>query len=83
MSVSTAVAAYLLKRDGVVLFAGDAASGGEGRVRRTPRMLTDDVAAANASVARLAGLKFEVAVFGHGSAVRGRAIDRFRDLANR
>lgn len=46
-------------------------------------MLTDDVAAADASVARLAGLEFEVAVFGHGSAVRGRAIDRFRELANR
>ena len=74
---------YLLKRDGGVLFAGDAASGGWGTVRRTPRMLTDDVAAANASVARLAGLEFEVAVFGHGSAVRGRAVERFRELADR
>jgi glyoxylase-like metal-dependent hydrolase (beta-lactamase superfamily II) len=74
---------YLLERDGVVLFAGDAASGGGGKVRRTPRMLTDDVAAAQASVARLAELEFEVAVFGHGSAVRDRAIDRFRELACR
>ena len=74
---------YLLKRDGGVLFAGDAASGGVGKVRRTPRMLTDDVAAANASVARLAELEFEVAVFGHGSAVRGRAVDRFREVASR
>jgi glyoxylase-like metal-dependent hydrolase (beta-lactamase superfamily II) len=74
---------YLLERDGVVLFAGDAASGVGGKVRRTPRMLTDDVAAAHASVARLAGLEFEVAVFGHGNAVRGRAIDRFRELASR
>jgi glyoxylase-like metal-dependent hydrolase (beta-lactamase superfamily II) len=74
---------YLLNRDGGVLFAGDAASGGWGRVRRTPRMLTDDVAAANASVARLAGLEFEVAVFGHGSAVRGKAVERFRELAGR
>ena len=72
---------YLLERDGVVLFAGDAASGGGGKVRRTPRMLTDDVAAAQASVARLAELEFEVAVFGHGSAVRDRAVDRFRELA--
>ena len=72
---------YLLDREGVVLFAGDAASGGRGKVGRTPRMITDDVAAANASVARLAELEFEVAVFGHGSAVRGRAVDRFRDLA--
>ena len=74
---------YLLKRDGGVLFAGDAASGGWGKVRRTPRMLTDDVAAANASVARLAGLEFEVAVFGHGSAVRGMAVERFRELVDR
>ena len=74
---------YLLERDGGVLFAGDAASGGGGKVRRTPRMLTDDVATANASVVRLAGLEFEVAVFGHGSAVRGRAIDRFRQVAGR
>jgi glyoxylase-like metal-dependent hydrolase (beta-lactamase superfamily II) len=74
---------YLLEREEVVLFAGDAASGGGGKVRRTPRLLTDDVAAANASVARLAKLEFEVAVFGHGSAVRGRAVDRFRELASR
>jgi glyoxylase-like metal-dependent hydrolase (beta-lactamase superfamily II) len=74
---------YLLERDGAVLFAGDAAAGRGGKVRRTPRILTDDVAAANASVARLAGLDFEVAVFGHGSAVRGRAVDRFRELAKR
>ena len=74
---------YLLERDGAVLFAGDAASGGGGKVRRTPRMLTDDVAAANSSIARLAGLEFEVAVFGQGRAVRGRAVDRFRELAIR
>jgi glyoxylase-like metal-dependent hydrolase (beta-lactamase superfamily II) len=74
---------YLLERDGAVLFAGDAASGGGGKVRRTPRMVTEDVTAAKASVVRLAGLEFEVAVFGHGSAVRGRAIDRFRELASR
>jgi glyoxylase-like metal-dependent hydrolase (beta-lactamase superfamily II) len=74
---------YLLERDDVVLFAGDAAAGRGGTVRRTPRMLTDDVAAANVSIARLAGLEFEVAVFGHGRAVRGRAVDRFRELASR
>jgi glyoxylase-like metal-dependent hydrolase (beta-lactamase superfamily II) len=74
---------YLLDRGGVVLFAGDAAAGRGGKVRRTPRLLTDDVAAANASVARLAELEFEVAVFGHGSAVRGRAVDRFRELVVR
>ena len=74
---------YLLDRDDGVLFAGDAAAGRGGKVRRTPRLLTDDVAAADASVARLAELEFEVAVFGHGSAVRGRAVDQFRELASR
>ena len=74
---------YLLARDGAVLFAGDAAASGWGKVRRTPRMLTEDVAAADASIARLAELEFEVAVFGHGSAVRGRAVDRFREIASR
>ena len=74
---------YLLNRDDGVLFAGDAAAGRGGKARRTPRMLTDDVAAANASIARLVELEFEVAVFGHGSAVRGRAVDRFRELASR
>jgi glyoxylase-like metal-dependent hydrolase (beta-lactamase superfamily II) len=74
---------YLLDRGGGVLFAGDAAGGGGGRVRATPRVMTADLAAARASVARLAALDFDVAVFGHGSAVRGRAVDRFRDLAAR
>jgi glyoxylase-like metal-dependent hydrolase (beta-lactamase superfamily II) len=74
---------YLLERDAAVLFAGDAAASGWGKVRRTPRMLNEDVAAANASVARLAELEFAVAVFGHGSAVRGRAVDRFRQVASR
>jgi glyoxylase-like metal-dependent hydrolase (beta-lactamase superfamily II) len=72
---------YLLDRGGGVLFAGDAATGG--KVRATPRAMTDDPPAAQASVARLAELDFDVAVFGHGSAVRGRAVDRFRDLAAR
>ena len=74
---------YLLDRGGGVLFAGDAAGGGGGKVRATPRAMTDDLAAARTSVARLAELDFDVAVFGHGSAVRGRAVDRFRDLAAR
>jgi glyoxylase-like metal-dependent hydrolase (beta-lactamase superfamily II) len=74
---------YLLDRGGGVLFAGDAAGGGGGRVRATPRVMTADLTAARASVARLAALDFDVAVFGHGSAVRGRAVDRFRDLAAR
>jgi glyoxylase-like metal-dependent hydrolase (beta-lactamase superfamily II) len=74
---------YLLDRDGGVLFAGDAAAGAGTKVRPTPRLMTSDPAAARASVARLAGLRFEVAVFGHGGAVTAAAADRFRDLASR
>jgi glyoxylase-like metal-dependent hydrolase (beta-lactamase superfamily II) len=72
---------FLLDRGDGVLFTGDAATGGRGGVRRTPRMMTTDAAAARSSVARLAQERFDVAVFGHGAAVRGRAVDRFKELA--
>jgi glyoxylase-like metal-dependent hydrolase (beta-lactamase superfamily II) len=74
---------YLLERSGGVLFAGDAAAGAGTKVRRTPRMMTADVAAAKASVARLAGLRFAAAAFGHGAAVTAGAADRFRELTAR
>jgi glyoxylase-like metal-dependent hydrolase (beta-lactamase superfamily II) len=75
---------YLLDRAGGVLFVGDAAGGGRGgKVRRTPRMFNDDGAAAATSLGRLAELEFEVAVFGHGRAVTGRAVDRFREFVAR
>jgi len=75
---------YLLDRAGGVLFVGDAATGGRGgKVRRTPGLFTEDMATAARSVARLAELEFEVAVFGHGRAITGRAVDRFRELSSR
>jgi glyoxylase-like metal-dependent hydrolase (beta-lactamase superfamily II) len=74
---------FLLDRDGGVLFAGDAAAGAGTKVRRTPRLMIDDVPTADASVAHLARLRFEVAVFGHGGAVTTAAADRFRELAAR
>jgi glyoxylase-like metal-dependent hydrolase (beta-lactamase superfamily II) len=74
---------YLLDRDGGVLFAGDAAAGGRRRLSPSPRLVTDDRHRAARSVARLAELDFEVAVFGHGRAVRDGAADRFRELAAR
>jgi len=75
---------YLLDRAGGVLFVGDAAGGGRGgKVRRTPRLFTDDHASAATSVTRLAGLEFEVAVFGHGRAITGRAVERFREFVAR
>src|SRR3954447_13019495 len=54
---------YLLDRDGGVLFTGDAAASGRGRVRRTPKMMTADETAARSSVARLARQNFDIAVF--------------------
>jgi glyoxylase-like metal-dependent hydrolase (beta-lactamase superfamily II) len=72
---------YLLDRDGGVLFAGDAAAGGRSKLRYAPRMVTEDREQLPRSVARLAELTFDVAVFGHGPAVRGGAVERFRELA--
>ncbi len=75
---------YLLDRGGGVLFAGDAAAGGlGGKVRRTPRFLTSDVDSAAASLSTLAGLEFDVAVFGHGRASTAHAAQRFRELHSR
>jgi glyoxylase-like metal-dependent hydrolase (beta-lactamase superfamily II) len=75
---------FLLDRDGGVLFAGDAAGGRRnGRIRRSPRMVTDDRAAELASIARLADLSFESAVFGHGRAISREAAQRFREFAAR
>jgi glyoxylase-like metal-dependent hydrolase (beta-lactamase superfamily II) len=72
---------FLLDRGGGVLFTGDAAVGGRRGVRHTPRVLSTDAAAARSSLTRLAEARFDVAVFGHGRAVRGHAVDRFKELA--
>jgi glyoxylase-like metal-dependent hydrolase (beta-lactamase superfamily II) len=77
-------ASFLLDRAGGVLFTGDAAAGGRnGRVRRTPRIATADRAAEAESVYKLADLRFEFAVFGHGGAISRDAAQRFRELAAR
>lgn len=72
---------YLLDRANGILFVGDAAAGAGKRVRHTPRAMTSDPAAARLSVAKLAALSFDVAVFGHGKAVTGGAVEKFKDLA--
>jgi len=72
---------FLLDRGRGVLFTGDAAAGGRRGVRPTPGAMTTDAAAARSSVARLAEARFDVAVFGHGPAVRDHAVDWFRELA--
>jgi glyoxylase-like metal-dependent hydrolase (beta-lactamase superfamily II) len=72
---------YLLDRAGGILFAGDAAAGAGTKVRHTARAMNADSAAARSSVAKLAALSFDVAVFGHGKAVTGSAVEKFKDLA--
>lgn len=72
---------YLLDRSGGVLIAGDAAASGGGRVKQSPRPVTEDRDVAAASVRKLAALEFAVAVFGHGAPITSFASDRFKDLA--
>lgn len=72
---------YLLDRAGGVLFAGDAAAGSKGGVGSAPRAAAADPAQLDRSVGRLASFDFEHAVFGHGRAVSGRAVERFREYA--
>jgi glyoxylase-like metal-dependent hydrolase (beta-lactamase superfamily II) len=73
---------FLLDRAGGILFAGDAAAGARnGKVHSTPRMAAADPAEMDRSVGRLASYDFEHAVFGHGRAVTGHAVDRFREYA--
>lgn len=69
---------YLLDRSGGILFAGDAAGSNRGKVSAPPRPVTADPARAGQSLARLAELEFDHAVFGHGRAVSGLAVEAFR-----
>lgn len=72
---------FLLDRDGGVLFAGDAAAGGRRKLGTSPRMVTADPAQVPGSIAKLAQLRFDTAVFGHGPAFRGGAVEKFRAYA--
>jgi glyoxylase-like metal-dependent hydrolase (beta-lactamase superfamily II) len=72
---------YLLDRAGGILFAGDAAAGVKGGVGSAPRAAAADLAGLDRSVRKLASYDFDHAVFGHGRAVSGQAVDRFREYA--
>jgi glyoxylase-like metal-dependent hydrolase (beta-lactamase superfamily II) len=75
---------FLLDRAGGILFAGDAAAGKRGgRIGSAPKMVSADLEEQAKSVARLAELEFEHAVFGHGRAVTGHAVERFREYVAR
>jgi glyoxylase-like metal-dependent hydrolase (beta-lactamase superfamily II) len=64
-----------------VLFVGDAFSNMLRRVRHG--FVLDDLEAAKSSIARIAGLEFDVAVFGHGDPIVGDAALRLRDSLER
>ncbi|MEV4344734.1 MBL fold metallo-hydrolase [Actinoplanes sp. NPDC049596] len=72
---------YLLERDGGVLFVGDTGGLRDGRIVLGPTQVSADPAEQGRSLAKLAGYDFEHAVFGHGGAVKGRAVERFRAYA--
>jgi glyoxylase-like metal-dependent hydrolase (beta-lactamase superfamily II) len=73
---------YLWPQNGGVLFAGDAV----GNVLRGPRppvgalggMFTEDMVQARESFRKLAELEFDIACFGHGGPIKGKAHAAFR-----
>jgi glyoxylase-like metal-dependent hydrolase (beta-lactamase superfamily II) len=70
---------FLLDRADGVLFAGDAAASRRGRVTGPLGPVTVDPVEAGESLKRLAERDFQYAVFGHGRAVRGSAVEAFRN----
>jgi glyoxylase-like metal-dependent hydrolase (beta-lactamase superfamily II) len=72
---------YLWEPDRV-LFVGDAAK--HMRELTGPfATFTEDPALTRESLARIAGLDFDIAVFGHGRPLTGNAVAAFRELAER
>ena len=69
---------YRAERHGGVLFVGDAAGNVFGRLGPPLAMSTEDMDEAKQSMAKLAGLEFDVACFGHGSVLKGKANVAFR-----
>jgi glyoxylase-like metal-dependent hydrolase (beta-lactamase superfamily II) len=72
---------FLWPHTGGVLFAGDAAGNFLGLGPPTSAlgaMFTEDVAAAQESFRKLAALDFDIACFGHGGPIKGKAHAAFR-----
>lgn len=65
-----------------VLVAGDALNGTDGGVTGANPQFSDDMNAANASVAKLAAFDYEVALFGHGEPVLNGASASVAQLAS-
>lgn len=64
-----------------VLVAGDALNGEDGRVAGPNAQFSENMDQANASVSKLAGFEYEVALFGHGEPVVGGASSQVAALA--
>jgi glyoxylase-like metal-dependent hydrolase (beta-lactamase superfamily II) len=64
-----------------ILVAGDALNGEGGGVAGPNPGFSDDIDLANASVAKLAGFDYEIALFGHGEPVLEGASTAVADLA--
>ena len=75
--------AYLMPGHGGVLFAGDAAGNLFGRLGPPLGMYTEDMAQAKDSIRKLAGLDFDVACFGHGRVLKGKANVAFRRIVEK
>jgi len=73
---------YLWPHDSGVLFAGDAAGNLLGRLGAPTGtlggMFTEDLAAAKDSFRKLAAFEFDIACFGHGRVLKGKAHAAFR-----
>ncbi|MFN2544758.1 MAG: MBL fold metallo-hydrolase [Actinomycetota bacterium] len=69
---------YLWPAHGGVLFVGDAAADLLGRLSLPTSH--EDLPTVKESLRKIAELEFEVAVFGHGSPIKGKAAVRFRRL---
>ena len=70
-----------LHPDKRVLFVGDAARNMR-RLANTPSAFAEDMPEARRTIAKIAGLDFDTAVFGHGGVLRGKANAEFRKLAD-
>jgi glyoxylase-like metal-dependent hydrolase (beta-lactamase superfamily II) len=66
-----------------VLFVGDAAANTLRRFGPPVGLYSEDHEEVRKSIAKLAALDFDVACFGHGGAIKGRAAARFRALADK
>ncbi|OGO49348.1 MAG: hypothetical protein A2148_00110 [Chloroflexi bacterium RBG_16_68_14] len=74
---------YLLERHGGILFVGDAAGNVFGRLGPPLAMSTEDMGQAKESIRKLAELEFDVACFGHGRVLKGKANAAFRRLVEK